>query len=286
MSPMTRRSRVIATCFVLTLAPAAAGASTLYGVGPWELGVEANLYTVDTGTGALFLVGSTGIERVCGLAFDADGTLYATGWPLGTTEHLTYLYTIDVGTGAATMVGWIDVVHASGWIEGDLGINPIDGELYTWHDGGVMGELYLVDKATGQVTFVVQGFHNDADDISGLAFHADGTLHGVALTFTNVDDLFVEIDIATGVVATIGATGLNSGVPQVAGMSLESTTGDVFMTVDTELYTIDTSTGLATLVGSHAPTNLGALAFLAPEPMIFVDGFESGDTTAWSAVVP
>jgi hypothetical protein len=245
-----------------------------------------NTGVVDTATGGLTLVGPTGIERVGGLAFDFDGTLYAAGKPLGSTEYLAYLYTIDVGTGVATMVGWIDVVHASGWLEGDLSVSPVDGELYAWHEGGFMGELYVVDKATGHVTFVVSGYHNDAADISGLAFRADGTLLGVALTYTIEPDLFVEIDIATGVVTTIGETGLDSGVPSVAGMSIDPGTGVPYLTVDTGLYTVDVATGAAALVGSHSPTNIGGLAFLRPATAIFSDGFETGGTTAWTEVVP
>lgn len=62
------------------------------------------LYTIDQTTGAVTLVGDTGLSGfgLGGVAFDASGNLYAA---LSTTVSPSFLYKIDASTGAATLIG-------------------------------------------------------------------------------------------------------------------------------------------------------------------------------------
>jgi hypothetical protein len=73
----------------------------LYGI---SLGPNAQLYTIDTDTGAASAVGPLGIGFVFegGLGFDASGTLI--GVEQGTAFNAK-TFTIDTTTGAATIVG-------------------------------------------------------------------------------------------------------------------------------------------------------------------------------------
>jgi len=85
--------------------------STLYGL---ESQGGANLYTVDTTTGAATLVGSTGISLGIGFFFGGlayDGTtLYAEVSGDDALDHVNsaFLYTIDPTTGVATLVSQIE----------------------------------------------------------------------------------------------------------------------------------------------------------------------------------
>ena len=120
-----------------------------------ELFGDTNLYHVDRENASLTLIGDTGLERVMDMAFDPDGTLWAT---VGNV-----LYTLDMETGTPTEIAQITGV------EDDLEIMGIgftsEGELYgttPFADG-----FYTIDLATGEVTEV--GRH-------GLAFMHGGDI--------------------------------------------------------------------------------------------------------------
>jgi hypothetical protein len=51
------------------------------------------------------------------------------------------------------------------------------------------------------------------------------------------------------------------------------------------LLSIDPATGAATVIGSTGFSALSGLSFVPAGEPIFADGFESGDTSAWSATV-
>lgn len=134
-----------------------------------ELFGDTNLYHVDRQTGALTLIGDTGLERIMDMSFDPDGNLWAT------TGNV--LYTLDMTTGTPTEMAKITGV------EDDLEIMGIgftsEGELYgttPFADG-----FYNIDPATGVVTEV--GRH-------GLAF-----LHGGDIPMTPRE---VHCEVASG----------------------------------------------------------------------------------------
>lgn len=101
---------------------------------------DTNLYRVDPQEASLTLVGDTGIERIMDLAFDPEGTLWAT---VGNT-----LYTLDPKTGASTEMATISGVENDHEI---MGIAFTDqGELYAttpFSDG-----FYRLDLESGAAT--------------------------------------------------------------------------------------------------------------------------------------
>ncbi|MEZ4680796.1 MAG: hypothetical protein R2932_41950 [Caldilineaceae bacterium] len=101
---------------------------------------DTNLYRVDRESGALTLIGDTGIERIMDLSFDPEGTLWAT---VGNV-----LYTLDLETAAPTEVAQITGVENDNEIMG-IGFTS-EGVLYAttpYSDG-----LYTIDLETGAVT--------------------------------------------------------------------------------------------------------------------------------------
>jgi hypothetical protein len=109
-----------------------------------ELFGDTNLYHVNRQTGALTLIGDTGLERIMDMSFDPDGQLWAT---VGNV-----LYTLDMETGAPTEVAKITGV------EDDLEIMGIgfttEGELYgttPFADG-----FYNIDPTSGMATEVAR----------------------------------------------------------------------------------------------------------------------------------
>lgn len=112
-----------------------------------EFGVmfgDTNLYTIDRETAALTLVGDTGIERLMDMAFDPEGTLWAT--------ESNMLYTLDPATGASAEVVPITGVDEGVVIMG-LGFTD-DGTLYATSPESEL--FYTIDLATGETTVVGQ----------------------------------------------------------------------------------------------------------------------------------
>ena len=101
----------------------AANCSTVYATGAIASGFPGDsLYTVNTGTGAVALVGPTNQPVFTeGLDFAADGTLYAIGEPFfeGPVSYAPKSFTVDPATGAGTNV--------QTWVSDDETPNSIFG---------------------------------------------------------------------------------------------------------------------------------------------------------------
>ena len=265
-----RRTSIFAAVAVLVLIAAApaARASTLYGI-DWSTGT---LWNVNSSTGATTSIGSTSMIEPVGIAFSPGGTLY------GLDEQTNKLYTINENTGATTLVTTISIFQL---IEGDIAFGA-DGTLYGIQDDH-FGELQLftIDTTTGATTDVGAIISNITDnDLSAMAFDSSGNLwvydQGASKLYT--------VSTSTGAILTsvdLSVTG--TGV--TAGMSFDPATGTLYLAtgVGTEdLYTVNTSTGVMTLVGTTGE-NLSGLAFApssVPEPsswaMLLIGGLCMG----------
>jgi hypothetical protein len=170
---------------------------TVYGTG--------ELFTVDTGSGAMTLIGSSGIGYT-GLAYDeTSSTMYASdGYAL---------YEVDMGSGAATLIGshtvaslMIDIAYGNGVLYG--------------HDIGT-DSIYTIDTATGSCTLVgstglaanyAQGMEYDKgnDALYLAAYTSSGGLYSV--------------DLVTGSATLIGAF---EGGAEVDAFAIPYVSGDV-----------------------------------------------------------
>jgi hypothetical protein len=146
-----------------------AAADVLYGI---KEGVPDYLVTINTDSGAVSLVGNTGLRGIQALEFSPAGILY--GWDVG-SGYLTSghgLVTIDPATGVSTPVsstlGTIDIQTLA------FGKN---NKLY----GAGQGNFYSIDVGTGAATLIGTGTYKD---LRGIAFFPVPEPSTIALLLT------------------------------------------------------------------------------------------------------
>jgi len=250
------------------MAAASVGAGTMYATND----SNDSFYRLDLTTGTGILIGPSGVVlSFTGLAFDTStGTMYVSD----AYDHpINGLGIVDLSTGVVNMVG----SHVNSNNIHGLAYDSVNDVLYG-SDTMPCGGLAVVDRSTGESACI--GPYVVTTGISGLAFDpATDTLYGI-----DEDSLYV-IDRASGAATLIGAHGMAVFV-NVIGLELDSDTGTLYGATQDRLYTIDSATGVATLLADGISNpNPSGLASVPSRP-IFSDGFESGDTTRWSAITP
>jgi hypothetical protein len=207
--------------------------------------------------------GTPGILRWRGVAIDpVSGAMYATDFE--------YLYSIDLQTGIPTQIGFFgDVVCR------DLAFDET-GQLYgvTGNQGGDQHSLHAIDPSTGQATFVVP--------LSGSNSHAlalDTREPGVL--YHRANGLLEKINLTTLTVTLIGLSG-DSIVDRGLGMTFDPNDNVFRFFDDGGRYYTMLNDGSVSQVGQTSTTYFGLAYDDRPSPIIlFRDGFESGDTSAW-----
>ena len=161
---------------------------------------DGDLVAIDTATGILQAIGSTGLGgSVTGIRWDpATDKTYA----MTTTSSGSTLYTLDLGTGATTPIG----SSGQAFIV-DIAIDP-QGKLYGVD--GFSDTLVTIDKATGaSQTIGPLGL----DDIFAQSLDFDArtdTLYFAAIDFSEPlapRGVMYTIDTATGLATEIGTIG-------------------------------------------------------------------------------
>jgi hypothetical protein len=129
---------------------------------------NTNLYSVDTSSGALTLIGALGTTNgFSGIASQGNAPLYA--------MDFTNLYTVDAGTGHTTTVGPLGFPCCSNW---GMSFAP-DGHLYIdANSDGTDAYLYRIDLITGHGTRI-----GDATPGVNMLVSADGTFYAVDAGF-------------------------------------------------------------------------------------------------------
>jgi hypothetical protein len=148
------------------------------------------------------------------------------------------LYTIDPVTGAGTLIGNI------GYAVNAIAIDPTTGLLYgsTTSWSGAFNGLLQIDPLTGAGT-EIGAFGAGFTSILALTFNSAGELFG--WHDPSADDP-VTINLATGAATPVGESGIGT-----AGHVMAFDGADVLRLVQSaDHFTINTSTGLATLVSS------------------------------------
>lgn len=161
------------------------------------------------------------------------------------------LVAIDTATAATDAIGVAATLNGENW--SGLAVDPTDGTLYassTLMSGSLSSTLYRLDPASGTATPI--GPITGGGRVIEIAADATGTLYGVDIAA----DVLVTIDKATGAASAVGPLGFNSDFAQ--GLDFDPASGVLyFAAVDNQsifaqpgqMYTIDTATGHATLVG-------------------------------------
>ncbi len=213
--------------------------------------IDDQLYTIDLATGVATAIGDVGFDDVGGLAFQPG-----TGVLFGLDEESDRLITINLATGAGTAVGSLGFDFLDAGLSFDS-----SGKLFASSDLSAAG-VYSVNPATGAAAFL----SNVDPDPSGLAFFGN-TLFGASDDGDTAND-FVTVDRITGVSIDIGdLVNMDADEP---GLDFDAS-GVLWgvSAVNTQTFTINTTTGLATAVatitGAFADSRFEGLAIVAPQ---------------------
>lgn len=210
------------------------------------------LYTIDLSTHALVTVGpfkAPNADVITDLAVAPSGTIYVIS--------NTALYTADPTDGHVTKVGSLSAC-------GQKGValtTTSDGRLWM---GDFMGAICQIDisGATPVVKppVMMQGGFALSGDIVGIG---DGTIFGSAYkpadTTTQTNNILVKLDVATGAVTQIGATGF----PKLFGVAFQENKVFGFTHDGTgHVITIDTTTGTGSMFATFMdPTSNQGISF-------------------------
>jgi hypothetical protein len=117
----------------------------------------------------------------------------------------------------------------------------------------INGYLYTIDLANGNA---VQATTFAGLAVGGLTFAPDGTLYGVdAGAFPNPATL-VTLDPATGALTTVGNLGIGPGLGATNIGLAVTPDGTLYMTVQSQMFTVNRTTGAATALGSGTGVSL------------------------------
>jgi hypothetical protein len=224
----------------------------LYGVSGG--GGNSGFYSINLASGSAMLIGWTGVF-LNALAASADGTVYASGTVSGFSS--SPLYTVDRLTGTLTLVGYFggNLVSA-----GDLSFDA-SGQLWASaiaDQGTGVHLLVRVNKNSGVAT---AGPTCPTTNVFGLAFRG-GILYGA----TGAGE-FLTINPATGEGSLVahdpskvwyGMAVSPDDTPAPAS-TLYANTGSG------QIYSLDTTTGVATLRATTTLTNLTDITFVGTQ---------------------
>ena len=188
---------------------------------------RGQLATVDVGTGAATLIGSTGV-LLTDIAFSPSGELYGI--------DLRNLYRVDPATAQTTLIG----AHS---IPGGNAL-AFDGNGTLLAAAAATMALFSIDTGTGLSTFLGS---------TGFASAGDLTFDSGSLFLSSTSNQLVRIDLASGFRGmAVGPL----GVGNVSGLATAGA-GQIFGLAGTSVFLIDPVTGQAVLTSSFAQMQLG-----------------------------
>ncbi len=164
VDPVTGAGSLAATLSMdMDLRGLAFDGSTLYAVNDIGFGNNDELYSIDSNTGTVTLIGATSHGGIQGLAYGPDGVLY--GYDIGAG-----LLTISTVSGASSAVGAPGI--------GEIQTISFDSSGTLW---GCRDNLYTIDTSTGAET--LSSFGNGRyDDVRGMEFVGDGPSDCLTMT--------------------------------------------------------------------------------------------------------
>lgn len=288
-------SLMIAMILCVAMTSVGASAQTLYGI---EFQMSPHLWTIDKGTGnALTDIGAVTVSgyQVVGARGMAtnptDGTLYAILYAndvvLPAIEgHL--LVTVNTATAHGTLIVMLDqgirdlTFDASGHLYGVSG-GP--------NQSSIPDHLFAIDKTTGALTDLGPAGTNGSNPRNhalafmpsnpGVLYHRYGS---TGFETIEIVPPYTRTEIGTNDIGMLINVSLvfdnDSGLFRTAENPGGGGVPYTWVTID--------ENGVRTDLGIDLPVILNGLAFDQAGTIgdaLFVDGFELGDTTGWSAVV-
>ena len=194
--------------------------------------LEESFWFESTTPGDINIIGPSTAPDFISAGTWAEGTWYVSPYNTGA------LYTVDIDNGAMTLIGG----SVAGGYTG-IAYDDITGTMYgiTW--SGSAAELYTIDLGTGASTHVGScGYYLFID----MAIDKAGICYGHDI----IGDSIYTIDLSSAAVTLVGSTGISCNYAQ--GMAYDKNNEILYLAAYTyqgELYTVDVTTGHATLVG-------------------------------------
>ncbi len=188
------------------------------------------------------VLGLGGIRRASALARHPVSGLYYCA-----DDASDQLFTVNATSGAIDRIGRLDPYGITG-----LTFDANTGTLYGL--ASFPSQLVTLDPLTAETTSEIP--LSPPRNVAGLAFDATtNTLFGINI---NTDSL-ITINTATGVMTTIGPT----GVSEAASLALDPATGNLFTVhrVFGELFRIDRTTGAGTKVADTGVNSIRGMTY-------------------------
>jgi plastocyanin len=234
---------------------ASASDTILYGsTGGDNASGGGRLWLIDVTIQSASLIGDTEFDRLAGIAFDSNGTLYGVS---GGAVNPCTLLAIDPSNGNATVIGPIS--------DPTLGVDGLQfnsqGVLYgaAWDTVNSVGKLLTIDPSNGDVLSSLTLLGDGDSFCAGIAFDSKDLLYGSRGNGSRDEDIDL-IDPVTGVMTPIGP--LETIISDV----VFSSDGTLYGSSPTgDLYSIDPVTGVKTLLFN---TGIDRLSGLAAAPKI------------------
>jgi PKD repeat protein len=211
------------------------------------------------------LVGAT-INQVGASDFALDNNLYAI---CGADNNL---YQIDTSNASATSIGNVPPPGGEFWT--GMACDPTDGTIYICSTDGSSNSFYTIDLTNVSVSLI--GTNSVEDGAVGIAFDGTGQMYAIYLVRK-----FYMIDKADATATFVGNLNTAVSVLPHHGLDFDPVTQTMFMvsynafSFNTELWTVDISTGANTLVG---PVGIWT-GSLAVEPVETITAGFSADNT-------
>jgi uncharacterized protein (TIGR03118 family) len=232
---------------------------------------DGSLVIIDQNNASVTLVGHpNGVARLTGLAFDSTGALFGStqppgGFPPPPPPFTSNLVRINPSNGALTS-NPVTITDGSGGPAisiADLAVQPGTDKLFgvrSANDGNNgFGKLYTINKTTGVATLV-----GDTQVFFGsIAFAPNGTLYEAAADLNFMTGDVINLRIMT-VNPNNGAILTSVPTSQLFGaLGVRPTDGVVFGGNGDahQIYTINPTTGVVTLVGDTGQNFVGDIAF-------------------------
>ena len=242
---------VVITLFAVAGVRPAQADTILYGS---TGGTDGRLYQIDVTTQAVTFIGSTGFQRIGGIAFNANGVLYGVS---GGSATQGTLLTINLTNGAATVIGLLSDPNAA--VDG-LRFNS-QGVLYgsSFNNSAGVGQLLTIDPSNANV-------------LSSLTLSGSGNSYCAGIAFDPLDVLYGSRGNANGRLEDLDLIQPNGTLTPIGGV--EAIISDIAFSGGTlygsspsgELYSINPITGAKAFLFNTGIPNFAGLAAPVPEP--------------------